>query len=479
MKLLNNMNIAPKITKQDEKTSELLNPLDEQFSKILRYINANDNGILNNTLNIKEKGKNAEKNQKCLKEIQLYQMLNNNKLFEDYDKLHQPIYSHKDLDLIKLNFGIELAYARKMEVQQRLPLPIIKNIDDKTIILIHYTLDLNMAAALAEVLSLKNDIQTIILLDNKFDEKTGPVFFKPIENILRNIVIFRFVKNHISQDLAQIFKRGFFGEFISSIRELTIDSSKIQSSDLNMIIEQAFNQKCRLKYLGLANINLSHDSIEPLRKFVASTEFLLSLDVAWNKLNCDDTKILIEAALANKNLKHLNLSWNKISSLTSSDSNNNTSTSIITKGILILKEHLIIHSGLLHLNLSYTQLYTKDINLLCEGMKLSCSLMSVHLTGNRLDHSSIEMISKTLNAKKIISKFFKHQKEYICSIEDENYQTEEVGHFSKISEILFIILSLFIDFIENEAMQDWSTINYKNNEESNHTFFTEHSNFLI
>ena len=170
---------------------------------------------------------------------------------------------------------------------------------------------------------------------------------------------------------------------------------------------------------------------------------MLSLDVAWNKLNSDDTKILIEAALTNQNLKHLNLSWNKVSSLTNSDSNNNTSISI-SKGISILKEHLIIHSGLLHLNLSYTQLYMEDINLLCEGMKLSCSLMSVNLTGNRLDHTSIDMISKTLNAKKNISKLFKNQKENISSIED--YQTEEVGHFSKIFRSTlhyFILISRF------------------------------------
>ena len=416
---------------ENEQKSGFMAPKYEQLSKILSYIGTKDNGILNNTI---EAEKNVKDNKKFLQETQLYRLSNSNKLFNEYDKLQQPVYSHRDLDLIKQKVDIESSNARKLQFQQQMPLPIIKNIEDKSFILIHYALDLNTTMAFGDVLSLKKDIQTIILVDNKLNQNNGPLLFKYIEHYLGNIVTFRYVKNEMSQNLAQILAKGFFGQTTSLLRELTIDSSKIKSTDLNMILERAYSHKSRLRYLGLANINLNQDSIEPLCKFLVSSEYLLSFDIAWNRLDSNLVKILIEAALKNPNLRHLNLSWNTLTHANLPNNNNSSSDDTgtsISKGILILKDYLISHYGLLHLNLSYTKLSMKETYLLCEGMKLSCSLMSVHLTGNKLEDDSIKKISEKLNAKKIISSFLKIQKEK--SHNAKIYQNDDIRYFGNIS----------------------------------------------
>lgn len=75
------------------------------------------------------------------------------------------------------------------------PLPLIKNVEDRAFILERYVLDKNMCEQLGKAISIKADLHTIVLVENKISDEGLSKLVTPLVEPRCALDIFRCIKN--------------------------------------------------------------------------------------------------------------------------------------------------------------------------------------------------------------------------------------------------------------------------------------------
>ena len=282
--------------------------------------------------------------------------------------------------------------VQKSENPNLPPLPLVMNVDNKAFILEKYILDKQMCASLGQTLAEKQEMRVLALIDNKMSDEAAAELVKPIVKEKSNIEIFRYVKNQLGPSLINIIEKKFYLLGEDSLRELCLDGCKVSQKDLCQLLDVLVAVRSRLKYLSLAKVGLTETSIKPLCKIIANSEYLISLDISWNKMPAELSRKVIKRIAMNRSLRYLNLSWN---SLTLQDNYNASSLKAFTRN----------NTNLVQLNLSHTDLTDFEATLILEGVSESRNVMSVHLAGNPISSKMHPALAKVLDAKKKIYTF--------------------------------------------------------------------------
>jgi len=265
--------------------------------------------------------------------------------------------------------------------------PLIKSLEDQAFILENFPMNREMCEALGSSLTEKGNLNTILLVNNKLNDEALAAFMEPIMSNPIELKVFRCINNSFGERFISVFEKKFFSFGANCLRELSLDGCQALEKSVIDIITTLIGVRSRLKYLSLANIGLDESSIKSLGRFLVNSEYLISLDVSWNKMNSNTTRILLENVKINQSLKHLDLSWN---SLSHPDN----------KNAKILKDIIINSPNLIHLNISYTRLNDLDGVLIIEGVKANQNIMAVHLGGNFINALVVTRMSYFLNSQK-------------------------------------------------------------------------------
>ena len=301
--------------------------------------------------------------------------------------------------------------------------PFIQSLRNKVFILENLALNQNMCRLLGRALSNKTELSSIILMNNKVDDESisilmEEIMIKPVE-----LEIFRCINNSFGEKFLSIFEKKFFSLGINSLKEVTIDGTKVLQQNLSGIFDVLTGARSRLRYLGLANTGLNHVSIKTLGRFIVNSEYLLSLDLSWNKISGKTMEFLIEALNQNHSIKHLNLYQN---SLTHPDN----------KIAKMMKDFIASHNGLIHVNLAFTNMNDYDTLLVIEGIQSNKNMLSAHLEGNQTTPFAIDRINNFLSAKRRVSN-------YLAPLDDSLNSRIYTNLYYGFSSTELFLISLF------------------------------------
>lgn len=160
--------------------------------------------------------------------------------------------------------------------------------------------------------------------------------------------------------------------------ELSLSRVKISTNHLNSILEVMGNN-CPLQKLGLSRLAFDEISIGWLVKILVRAKCLYSLDISGCEILAIHLNKILEVIMKNRRLEYLNISWLPIG----------------TQGEMIVSElkasimkslvrFMSRDKQLIHVDLSYSRLTDVEFEQIADVMVKSCSLMSVHLTGNSI-----------------------------------------------------------------------------------------------
>lgn len=302
--------------------------------------------------------------------------------------------------------------------------PVIMNQENKAFILENYYLDdLYKAQTFGESLGQKEDIKTLVLVNNKLLDDTIYDLIHPYSDKKISIEIFRCVRNTLGTKFSTLFEKCFFRLNEDVLRELTLDGCTIDEESMTSVLNTLLSMRSRIKYLSLVKTGLTKNSIKPLKKLLGVTEYLVHLDISHNKLPSVLMFKLCKRLPKNRTLKYVNFSHNQLSIQDNSCS-------------VLLKKFASNNPCLTVLNLSYTGLNDFEISLIIEGAQVSESLMSVHLAGNLLTSFTYHNINQALDSK---PKFYAQFKPLADYVERRTYSKEQYGPICKCKSQLFII----------------------------------------
>ncbi len=258
--------------------------------------------------------------------------------------------------------------------------PLVKGLDSQSFILENLAMDKDMCQALGQALASKGHLNTILLINNKLNDEALGIFLEQIMAEPQALKIFRCINNGFGEKFLNVFEKKFFSLGNNSLREVSLDGCIVLEKYLGELFAILSGARSRIKYLSLAKVGLGDMASKTLGRYLGTTEFLLSLDVSWNKINSKSMNELLEGIKTNQSIRHLNLSWNSLS-------NEDNVNARLLKKILMTSPHLI------HVKVAFTGLNDSDVILIIEGAKGNKNLMSLHLGGNKITPPALERMS--------------------------------------------------------------------------------------
>ena len=289
----------------------------------------------------------------------------------------------------------QLSFISQCMKEGTLPLPILKKLKSRSLVLDNYQMNLMVAQAFGKSLQhLGDSIDSIFMSNNNMKDEAAA-------SVLEGLM-----KTSVSKFLYYV--------TISPIGSIIIQNNtleKLSMSVLNQIIKRKSSDKddesilIRLKHLELNNchakpsliqeftewlkanreieslnllgVQLDTKCINNLGDFVSNNFNLKKLALWWSQLRSADLVRLMERVKDVKHLEHLDLSAIPFEGPKALEITN------------LVKDHIILNHRLIHLNMTWWNLDANELEILAQGIKKSRSLLAVHFSGNSMLRKSI------------------------------------------------------------------------------------------
>ena len=310
---------------------------------------------------------------KTLEEKGIKALKTNKQFFKLYHGLHEPSSSKYLTGVVQ---SPRHEYLKAVDESRLAPRRLKTGQRNTTNLDLHeFSMGDQYAQALSTSLQMTKSIETISLQANRLTDKS----LQAITDFLcqnRHVHAVDMSNNSFTSKGMKLF-RPVLADACSTITELHLGHNTLRDRGVQQLCT-ALEQNSSLKLLDLAKIHMKDAGAVALGKWLQNPQcHLRELNVAWNEFRAPGGLAVLQGALANTNLRKLDLSWNGIGS-----GSKNTEA-------LDMLQQVIRHSMLLHLSLTHNS-FTKDaLDQIGHAILQSEYLVAVHVEQpNEVGHPS-------------------------------------------------------------------------------------------